>query len=100
MALRSWAWALLGLAVTASCWAAAPPGRLTAEQKAKLAERDRLERSLGRFLEDQEYDKAIDVAERIAKIEQQVLGETHPRALGRCSAWRAFARRFRNSPKR
>jgi CHAT domain-containing protein/tetratricopeptide (TPR) repeat protein len=71
--------------------AAAPPAGLTKEQEAKLAERDRLEKSLPVLAQKRHYDKAVATAERIAGLEKKVLGETDARvisSLQRLAGWR------------
>jgi CHAT domain-containing protein len=89
---------LLVLGVLAlAAQAAAPPARLTQEQKAKLAERDRLEGRLPGLLQKRQYDKALTAAERIAALEEEVLGETNLRAilsLERLAGWREVLERF------
>jgi CHAT domain-containing protein/tetratricopeptide (TPR) repeat protein len=61
--------------------AAAPPAELTKEQKAKLAERDRLEKSLPSLQRNRHYDKVLDAMERIAALGKEVLGETDGRVI-------------------
>jgi tetratricopeptide (TPR) repeat protein len=74
--------ALLVLCVlTFAAQAAAPPAELTREQKAKLAQRDRLEQSLPDLVRKRHYDKAVEAAERIVALEKEVLGETDARVV-------------------
>src|SRR5262249_1240363 len=61
--------------------AAAPPAELTRGQKAKLAEADRLEKSLPALLRKRQNDKALDALERIVALEKEVLGETDARVI-------------------
>jgi tetratricopeptide (TPR) repeat protein/CHAT domain-containing protein len=80
---------LCALALAAQ--AAAPPAELTKGQKSKLAQRDRLEKSLPDLVRKQQNDKAVETAERIATLEREVLGETDARviaSLQRLAAWR------------
>jgi CHAT domain-containing protein/tetratricopeptide (TPR) repeat protein len=73
---------LLVLGVVAlAAQAAAPPARLTEEQKAKLAQRDRLERQGPVLLQKRQYDRALAAAERIVALEKEVLGETDARVI-------------------
>src|ERR1700683_166625 len=81
---------LLCLAPVAG-WTAAPPPALTAAQKAKLAERDALEKKLPALIQQQQYDKLIDAMEQISDLEKTALGETHAKvidSLQRLAAWR------------
>jgi tetratricopeptide (TPR) repeat protein len=81
---------LLG-ALTPAAWLAAPPVEPTKGQKEKLAERDRLEKSLPDLVRKGQNDKAVATAERIAALEKEVLGETDGRVvatLQRLAAWR------------
>jgi tetratricopeptide (TPR) repeat protein len=71
--------------------AAAPPAELTKGQKAKLAQRDRLEKSLPDLVQKGQNDKAVETAERIVALEREVLGETDGRvvaSLQRLAGWR------------
>jgi tetratricopeptide (TPR) repeat protein len=61
--------------------AAAPPAELTREQKAKLAEADRLKKSLPALLRKPQNDKALEAMERIVALEKEVLGETDGRVV-------------------
>jgi CHAT domain-containing protein len=69
------------LALVAVAWGAAPPPLLTEQQKAKLAERDRLEKSLPRLLGQKQNDKVIVAMARIVTLEKQVFGETDPEVV-------------------
>jgi CHAT domain-containing protein/tetratricopeptide (TPR) repeat protein len=70
---------LLGFAFAAQ--AAAPPAELTKEQKQKLAQSDRLEKSLPVLVQKGHRDKAVETAERIVALEKEVLGETDGRVI-------------------
>jgi CHAT domain-containing protein/tetratricopeptide (TPR) repeat protein len=63
------------LGATAATWAAAPPAPWSKEQKAKLAERDRLEKSLKGLVEAKKYDDLLATSRRIADLGCEVLGE-------------------------
>jgi CHAT domain-containing protein len=72
---------LVLLVLALAAWAAAPPAELTKEQKEKLAERDRLEKSLAALERNSRYDKVPDALERIAGLEKEVLGEADGRVV-------------------
>jgi hypothetical protein len=59
---------LLPALVVPAVWCAAPPARQTAEQKAKLAERDRLEKQFSSLLDKKQYDKVLETAARIVVL--------------------------------
>jgi hypothetical protein len=61
--------------------AAAPPAELTRGQKAKLAQRDRLVKSLPDLVQKRHHDKALSALERIAALEKdvQLAGRLLPR---------------------
>jgi CHAT domain-containing protein/tetratricopeptide (TPR) repeat protein len=61
--------------------AAAPPAELTKGQKAKLAQCDRLVKSLPVLVRNWQFDKVVEAAERIAALEKEVLGETDARVI-------------------
>jgi CHAT domain-containing protein/tetratricopeptide (TPR) repeat protein len=70
---------------------AGPPRPLTAQQKSKLAERDRLEKQLPDLLRKRQFDKALESMERIATLGREALGEAHPvaiDALEKLAGWR------------
>jgi CHAT domain-containing protein/tetratricopeptide (TPR) repeat protein len=67
--------------VTFAAQAAAPPAELTKEQKGKLAQRDRLVKSLTVLVRKRQNDKAVEALERIAALEKEVLGETHTEVI-------------------
>jgi CHAT domain-containing protein/tetratricopeptide (TPR) repeat protein len=67
--------------VALAAQAAAPPARLTEGQEAKLAQRDRLERSLPVLVQNKQSDKLFGALEGIAALEKEVLGETDPRVI-------------------
>ena len=77
---------LLPLLLVALCAAegsaAAPPARLSPQQRAKLAERDRLVKLLPGLLQKRQAEKLVAAMERIAALEKEVLGETHPEVIG------------------
>jgi CHAT domain-containing protein/tetratricopeptide (TPR) repeat protein len=78
------------LGATAMLWAAAPPAPWTKQQKAKLAERDRLEKSLKGLLEAKKYDDLLAAARRIAELGREVLSKANPEvigAYGRLATW-------------
>jgi tetratricopeptide (TPR) repeat protein len=73
---------LLVLCVVAfAAQAAAPPAELTREQKAKLAQRDRLVESLPDLVRKGHGNRALEAAERIVALEKEVLGETDGRVI-------------------
>jgi tetratricopeptide (TPR) repeat protein len=77
--------------------AAASPAELTREQKAKLAQRDRLEKSLPELVRKRQNDKALAAAERIVALEKEVLGETDAKvidSLQRLARWREVLGQF------
>src|SRR5262249_17839488 len=69
---------------------AAPPPLLTAQQKAKLAERDRLEKQLSIFIQKGQYDWLLEAAERIVALEKEALGQTHLKVLASLRRLAAF----------
>jgi CHAT domain-containing protein len=89
---------LLVLALIAlAAQAAPPPAELTGEQKGKLAQRDRLVKSLAELLQKRQYERATEAAERIAALEKEVLGETDGRvvaSLQRLARWRELLGQF------
>jgi CHAT domain-containing protein/tetratricopeptide (TPR) repeat protein len=70
------------LGATAATWAAAPPAPWTKEQKAKLAERDRLEKWAKGLIEAEKYDDFLAAARRITELEREVLGDADPKVIG------------------
>ena len=74
--------ALAMLGATAAAWAAAPPVPWSKEQRAKLAERARLEKSLRGLYEQEKDDELIAAMRRIAELGREVLGETDPEVAG------------------
>jgi CHAT domain-containing protein len=73
---------LILCAMTPTTWSAAPPAEPTKEQKAKLAECDRLVKSLPELVQKRQNDKALETAERIVALEKEVLSETDTRVIG------------------
>jgi CHAT domain-containing protein/tetratricopeptide (TPR) repeat protein len=83
--------------VALAAQAAAPPAELTKGQKAKLAQRDRLVKSLPELVRKQQFHKATDAQERIAALEKEVLGETDARVIGslqQLAGWREALGQF------
>ena len=77
--------------------AAAPPAPLTKGQRDKLGVRDCLEGRLSRLIRKRQYDGVLKAVERIAALDEEVLGATHPRAIRsqrRLAAWREARGRF------
>src|SRR5262249_15305692 len=66
-------------------------------RKAKLAERDRLEEGLPGLLQRERYVQAFQAMERVATLEKEALGETHPEVIGslqRLAGWREAREEF------
>ena len=66
-------------------------------QRDKLDVRDCLEGRLSRLIRKRQYDAVLKAVERIASLDEEVLGATHPRAIRsqrRLAAWREARGRF------
>jgi tetratricopeptide (TPR) repeat protein len=77
--------------------AAAPPAELTKGQKGKLAQRDRLVKSLPELVGKRQFHQTTDAQERIAALEKEVLGETDGRvvaSLQKLAGWREALGQF------
>jgi hypothetical protein len=89
--------ALMLCALALAARAAAPPVELTKGQRDKRDVRDCLEGQLSRLIQKRQYDAVLKAVERIASLDEEVLGVTHPRAIRsqrRLAAWREAQRRF------
>jgi CHAT domain-containing protein/tetratricopeptide (TPR) repeat protein len=71
---------VLGL-IAFAAQATAPPAELTREQKAKLAQRDRLVKFLPELVQKGQFHKAVEAQERIAALEKEVLGEADAKVI-------------------
>src|SRR5262249_20272996 len=80
--------AVVGILLVAACLVVSsglsgqePSAPLTPEQKEKLKQRDELQARLRTLAQEKKWDELLETLEKIARLEQQALGPTHPKVI-------------------